>query len=248
MSRHKSRAFVLSAADYRETSKLLHLFCENEGRISVIGRGLRSPKSKKAQLADAFNLLQVGYNLKDGATLGALTSIEPERLFSGLRRHLDAYALGSYWFEIIKTASQARLAPRGLFGLTEQLLQSLDASGYIELPSIRLCLALLEELGFGMQLLRCAECGRPGDLRRFNMNAGAVYCTYCSTGSGRSISLAAPLLQLITALQSPASGPQLDPASTLAFLQLYNEFLTLHLEQRLKTFQFLQDVLGAAKP
>lgn len=244
MARHKSRAFVLSAADYRETSKLLQLFCENEGRISVIARGLRSPKSKKAQLADAFNLLQVNYTLKDGATLGMLTGIEPEHLYSSLRTNLDAYALASYWFEILKVAGQARLAGHEIFQLTDQFLASLHdhpIRGGLKIRSLQLMLGLAQELGFGIQLFACGICGRPDDLRRFSIAAGTAVCSRCQPPVGRALVLPQALS---SALETQfAQSDELFLTAAAAFLNLYNEFLSNHLDHRFTTFAFLSKVM-----
>ncbi|MGI8908406.1 MAG: DNA repair protein RecO [Candidatus Sumerlaeaceae bacterium] len=238
MPRHKSRAFVLSAADYRETSKLLQLFCESEGRISVIARGLRSPKSRKAQIADTFNLLQVTYTLKDGATLGMLTGLEPESLYSKVRSNLDAYALASYWFEILKVAGQARLASHGVFRLTQSFLESLQDAASLNTLSVQLFLDFAQELGFGIQLFECGGCGVSSDIRRFNIASGVSICGRCQSPPGRSLPIPE---SLIPKLSRSADGlsKQINSSSAALFLQLYNEFMSTHLEHRFGTFAFL---------
>jgi DNA repair protein RecO (recombination protein O) len=237
MARHKSRAFVLSAADYRETSKLLQLFCEKEGRISVIARGLRSPKARKAQLADGFNLLQVNYTLKDGATLGMLTGLEPERLYSGLRQNLEAYALASYWFEIIKVAAQSRIAGDEVFRLTDEFLQSLECGG-LSRDGVQLLLDFAQELGFGLQLFACGSCGAREGLRRFSIGAGATYCQNCTPPPGRVLIVPEGQLENIRNAKT-----DLSRAASGAFLKLLNEFLSTHLDHRFATFGFVGQVV-----
>ena len=160
MTMHLSRAFVLSSADYRETSRLVQMFCQNEGRISLIAKGIRSAKSPKAQLLDGFNLLQVKYNLKDGETLGLLTGLEVEKVFGSIRADLSAYARASYWFEIIKIAAQGRLASPAIFATTEKFLTAFehDAKGVSpdqatsESMFTGFLITLCEQLGFGLHL------------------------------------------------------------------------------------------------
>ena len=74
MAQLKTRAFVIDSTPYRETSRLLHVFCSGEGKMSLVARGLQSAKSKKATAAEPFNLVQIGYTAKEGASLGSLTS------------------------------------------------------------------------------------------------------------------------------------------------------------------------------
>lgn len=247
MARHKSRAFIISAADYRETSRLIHLFCENEGRISLIAKGLRSPKSKKATAAEPFSLVQVTYILKEGETLGLLTGIETERIFPGMRARLESYALASYWFEIVRTAAQARLASPEFFGLTESFLESLEGAEDLTELSAWHFGRLLQALGFGADLEACGRCGTEKQLEHFDPALGATVCVRCAEPRHRYLPLARESAGLLSPLFSgrrPDSTAPLAAQARLPFFLILNELLTIHLDQTLRSFQFVKDVVG----
>lgn len=242
---------MISAADYRETSKLIHLFCENEGRISLIGKGLRSPKSKKATAAEPFSLTQVTYHLKEGETLGLLTGIETERTYAGVRAHLESYALASYWFEIVKTAAQARMASPEFFGLTESFLTSLEEARGVSDRTVWHFGRLLQALGFGAEFAECALCGATDLLEHFDPALGATVCARCAQPRRRYLPVARedqrPLARLFGEAE-PASLSLLTNQQLLPFFLILNELLTLHLDQSLRSFRFLRDVLSPVRP
>lgn len=243
MARHKSSAFILDASDYRETSRLLHVFCENEGRISLIAKGLRSPKSRNAALTDSFNLVQITYTLKENATLGILTAIEGDHTFSSLRSRLSAYALANYWFEIIKVAAQARVSSAELFALTRQLLLQLDASSDTALPCWHF-LQLFQLLGFGAQFGVCGDCNSATFMDQFDLSAGTTVCRQCNNPRRRLINLPADLVTHLARAAETQGLPdtELTAGHAFAFLRFANQFLTLHLDHRLRTFAFLESI------
>lgn len=252
MAQHKSRAFVISAADYRETSKLLHLFCENEGRISLIAKGLRSPRSKQATAAEPFSLAQVTYKLKDGETLGLLTGIETERTFAGVRSHLESYALGSFWLEVVNVASQARLASPEFFGLTESFLTALGRSGEPTREVLWHFGRLLQALGFGADFASCAECGAEDLLEHFDPGLGSTVCARCAQPRRRYLPVAGPArgqLSLILSSRFPADPLSLPSREVITnCMVLLNELFTLHLDRQLRSFRFVQDVFTPPAP
>lgn len=241
----KSRAFVLNSVDYRETSKLLHLFCEKEGRISLIAKGLKAPKSRKATAAESFNLVQITYTLKEGATLGLLNGIEPERVFSSVRNRLEAYAMASYWFEIVSHASQARLASPEMFVLTESFLGTLDEERELTTMDAWHFARLLRELGFGAVFGICSNCGRTDTVELFDVRAAATICPQCAGATGRYYRVpasAAEALKQVFAQQRSFPRP-LNAEEAAAFLALLGSLFSLHLDQRMRSFEFMRGIV-----
>ncbi len=83
-------AFVLFRKPYRDTSLLLEIFSRDHGRVGLIARGVRSPRSRWRSRLQPFCALEMGWSLH--GDLGRLTSAEeygparlmaPERLVFG---------------------------------------------------------------------------------------------------------------------------------------------------------------------
>jgi DNA repair protein RecO (recombination protein O) len=206
---------ILSVRAHGETSAVLELFTRQNGRHLGLVYGGRSRKlrpvlqignhveaSWKARIADNlghFSLeLRKGYAaevLDDAAALAGLTSI----------------------------AALARLLPErdphpSLFEITLFVLGYLDDREVWPALLVRWELALLEELGFGLDLTACAATGSQQDL------------IYVSPRSGRAVSAAAgePYKQRLLVLPKfllGRAGDGVSAADVVAGLTLTEHFL-----------------------
>jgi len=68
-------AFVLHSREYRDTSRILDVFSQRHGRLTLFARGARGPKSKLASLLMPFRALLVSWSGRGDAA--QLTAAEP---------------------------------------------------------------------------------------------------------------------------------------------------------------------------
>jgi DNA repair protein RecO (recombination protein O) len=206
---------ILSVRPHGETSAVLELFTRQNGRHLGLVHGGRSRKlrpvlqignhveaSWKARIAD--NLGHFSLELRKGYAAAVLD---------------EAAALAA----LISIAALARLLPErdphpNLFEITLFVLGFLDEREVWPALLVRWELALLEELGFGLDLTACAATGVKTDL------------VYVSPRSGRAVSAAAGapyqgrLLALPKFLLGETAGG-VSAADVLAGLALTEHFL-----------------------
>lgn len=261
MAQHEERALVLDIKDYRETSSILRVFAENEGRISLVAKGLRKPKLTPGTAAlQPFNLVHIRYYLKDGATIGTLANAELQRPSSASRNSLEAYALISYWFEILKESSQERAALTHVFETTIQMLTHQDTHPGLHIQFLRHLLQFYQHLGFAINFHHCPICGtNPAPSRTFSLVHGGIICPTCTNKGHRGITLQPQeqtLIQTLTTTQQtapqhpppPSQNPTpsqhpTDPQTLFDFFTLLHRFLVHHLEHPLKTYTFAETTL-----
>lgn len=180
MSDHAGPAFVLGVTPYRETSAILNVLCRAEGRVSLVARGLRGPRSRGASAAEPFARVRLAYRMKDGAGLGTLTDIEVERRCDAVRGHLDRYALAGFWMEAVGVAAQERASGIDLFDLTDAFLLALDTPEGAAHPFLAGAFGrLLAVTGFAPTLDSCIRCESPGPLPHLDATAGGALCARC---------------------------------------------------------------------
>ncbi|KPV41691.1 hypothetical protein AN478_01010 [Thiohalorhabdus denitrificans] len=148
-------AYVLHRRPYRETSLLVELFSERDGRVGVVARGGRKPR-KGGPVLEPFRPLEVAWtgrgelrNLAGAEAAGPAAALRGEALYLGL-----------YLNELL-----VRLCPRfdpypRVFGVYEHALAAL-AGGERDVPLRRLERCLVEDLGVAPDWERCAGCGAP---------------------------------------------------------------------------------------
>ncbi len=165
--------FVLHRHPYRESSLLLELYSAVHGRLPLVARGARRPRSPWRTLLEPFRPLQIAWSGR--GEVGTLVAAEPEGLAPALHGHTLACAF--YLNELL-----LRLLPRHdpapqLFARYQDTLAALPDPAR-EQPALRLFeLTLLESLGYGLCLDREIADGAAID-------AGVVY-RYCADAGPR---------------------------------------------------------------
>jgi DNA repair protein RecO (recombination protein O) len=157
-NRHDAEpAFVLHSYPFRETSLVVELFTRNAGRIAVVAKGARRPKSALRGVLLAFQPLLVSWSGK--GELQTLIRAEwhgPYHPLKGL-----SLLCGFYLNELLLKLLLRHDAHEQLF---ETYAQTLHALGPQSEPAGILRgfeQALLRELGYAMTLDRDIESGQP---------------------------------------------------------------------------------------
>ena len=145
-------AFLLHHRPYRESSMLLDVFTKEHGRISLIARGVRAPRSKLRSLLQLFSPLLISWQGK--TELMTLQHVEAEGIPIRLRG--DCLLSGLYLNELLVRLLQKQDAHRQLYTIYHSTLLEL-AEGKLHQKSLRLFeKKLLDEIGYGLQLKRTA--------------------------------------------------------------------------------------------
>jgi len=149
--------YVLHTYPYKETSLIVEAFTRNFGRVALLARGARRPRSAMRGVLLSFHPLRLGWS--GSADLGNLISAE----WSGALQPLSGRALmcGFYLNELV-----LRLLPRDdphetLFEVYSQALKQLS-EGNPQASVLRSFeKRLLSELGYAPLLEREAVSGEP---------------------------------------------------------------------------------------
>lgn len=141
-------AYVLHTRPYKETSQIIEVFTHRYGRLGLLARGSRRPKSALRGLLNAFQPLRIGWAGR--GELPALTMAEfagPAAVFTGNR------LLGGFYMNELLIKLVQRNDPHpGLFLLYAQTMGSLSEEAPLE-PELRCFeMGLLRELGYGLNL------------------------------------------------------------------------------------------------
>jgi DNA repair protein RecO (recombination protein O) len=168
--------YVLHLRPYRESSALLEVYTRDHGRVGLVARGVRSPKSRQRGELQLFRPLKLSWSAR--GELGTLTAVESDGAVPGLR---GAALYSGFYLNELLVRLLARHDPHpALYALYESGLQRLAAEAYVE-PVLRLFeKRLLEEIGYGL-LLDCeAQDGEPIEPQRYydyHLESGPVAVT-----------------------------------------------------------------------
>lgn len=150
--------YVLHSRNYRETSQLVDFYSRDFGRFSVVARGSRGSRSKKKSASITLQpfvpLLASWRGKGDLKTLTAYESFGSVELLQG-----RALYIGFYLNELLCRLMPEHIPDKDLFDRYAILLATLPEQADPE-PELRIFeLALLEELGYGINLITDAVDG-----------------------------------------------------------------------------------------
>ena len=234
---------VLREVKYKESSKILTILTEEEGKITAEAKGVLRKGSKCAAAAQAL----VWSELTVSEYRGRYTLTEGSVLedFSSLRQDLGDYALGCYFAELMEAVSDEdrpdsallHLGLNALFALSRKLYDAEHIKAVFELRLA--CLA-----GFAPALERCAVCGeRDPDQPRLSVLGGALHCAGCAPDApGKSLTLCRASLAAMRRVA--AADPKkiysfaLDEASAKRFHAACEEYILSQLDRGFRTLDY----------
>ncbi|WP_087023791.1 DNA repair protein RecO [Thaumasiovibrio subtropicus] len=153
------RGFVLQAKPYSETSLIIDLFSESVGRISLMAKGARGKRSALKGALQPFTPLLLKWSGK--GAMKTLRHAEPISLAIPLSGPMLYSAL--YLNEILSRVLEDNTAYPQLFLDYLNALRELAQTQNPEPALRRFELALLVQLGYGIDFLHCAGSGEEVD-------------------------------------------------------------------------------------
>ncbi len=140
-------AYILHSREYRDTSRILDVFSQRHGRLTLFARGARGPKSKLASLLMPFRALLVSWSGRGDAA--QLTAAEPNG--EALRLPARQVLSGFYLNELIINLTTRHDPQPGLFEDYAGALRRLASVAAPE-PALRIFeKRLLAHLGYGVE-------------------------------------------------------------------------------------------------
>lgn len=241
----RTRALILQAFPYGDTSKILRLYTLEHGLRSVIAKGAQRPKSRYGGLLEPFTEGEAMFYIREGRDLHTLSGFDLLRSRQSLGRDLAAFAGASLLSELALRFGTEDPHPDLYIAITRSLDRTAAASpermaGSV-LSGVWEAIALL---GYRPELAACVVCGRAlseSEAVRFDVQAGGTACTGCRP-AGRAVdpTTRAEVNRMVDGLDGEA--PPTDPGLHRALLRV---FLSTHLaaEQPLRSLEmFLQEV------
>ena len=243
----RTKGLILREVRYKEADRILTVFSESKGKITVTAHGAYSKKNKLAAATQGLTYSDFDLEYRNGRyTVREASVIEA---FSGLRKDISKYYLAFYFLEIIdafsfeevEDAGILRLALNSLFALSNSLCPDSQIKAAFEL---KLCASI----GFEPSLSVCSECGREDPAEPlFCPESGAVCCRTCYRPSmGTAIPLETPLLEAMRYIIRANLKSFLSfslPEELLPDLdRICEHFFRIHTERKFSTLELWKSV------
>ncbi len=149
----KTAAIVLRTVDFQETSKIVTLLTKTHGKLGVIAKGAKRPKSKFASLMETGNILDVILFLKNTRSVQTLSEASFKEKTFNIRYDFEKMAVSTAVIEMIYQLLHDNEINEPMYDFAETFfvwLNQTDKNVRNLFPYLQLRLA--ELMGIGLQL------------------------------------------------------------------------------------------------
>jgi DNA repair protein RecO (recombination protein O) len=183
----KDKGICIRTTDYSESSQILTFFTAQNGKLSLIAKGAKRPKSSFSGPVELCTVGDMVFSLRDSEKLGTLTEFNPTFFGFTLRKKLLAINCGLFACELLNLFTKELDPHPTMFDEAMIFLQKLEENSDDKvLPFLILFeFALLSETGSKPLCDCCANCKRKfaGDWQHFYFSslANGFICRDCES-------------------------------------------------------------------
>lgn len=240
---YRTESIVLRRYDSGEADRIVTLFTPEFGKLRVVARGIRKPKSKLASLVETFThsslLLGRGHNMDVVAQGEVLNAFTP------LKSNLERSGCAFYVAELVSRFTADHAETRVLFDLLANTLNSLCTEVRMGFLLRHFDMNLLQCVGYRPNLHRCVTCNarlKP-ESNYFSPSGGGVLCPACFGSEPVSRPISVNAIKALRLLQSNdfanASRVRLGGELTLELEQLMRSYVEYLLERKVQSAVWL---------
>lgn len=242
----RTEAVVLRRLDLGEADRLIVAYSPEHGKMRLVAKGVRRPKSRKAGHLEPFT--RVRLLIARGRELNLITQAEAVETFGALRRDLQRLGEASYVVELIDRFTLDEAGSRGTYALLLDTLSRL-ALGRPAPAVLRFFeLRLLEELGYRPEFFRCVQCSseiRP-EAQAFAPALGGAICPSCRRRHPAARPLSLEALKVLRHYSrsgfETAAAPEVRAGVRAEVEGHLEAYLTHLLERTLNSPRFLRQI------
>ena len=224
-------ALLLRTVAYGESDVIATLFCETEGKLGVMVRGGRKSTKRVGGALEPFHTMEARIDDR-GGELATLREARIVKVRSGIVASLEAIDAAGTALRWVRHVCPPRTREPEAWGTLNDLLDALDASadaGGARVALAEAGLRLLSDVGYGLDLERCIQCGRecpPERSARVDPARGGLVCSAC--GGGRVIVSAGLRARGIAAANRADDAPRMTPEDAAEILAVVDAAMAAH--------------------
>jgi len=243
---YQTEAIIIKKTKLGEADRILALYTPHLGKIQVVAKGVRRPRSK---LSGHLELLTHSLvSLARGRNLDTVTGSQTINSFLPLKSDLWLTSCALYVTELVNQFTADHVENYPLFQVLRETLTELCRANNRELTLRYFEIHLLNEVGYRPQLQQCVACRTPLEptTNSFCPGVGGMLCPNCSPSQPFSYPLSVNTQKVLRLLQnsdySTVSRLKIDAELSRELEKVMGNYLKYLLEREIKSAAWL-DIL-----
>jgi len=173
----KCEGIVIRSTDYGESNKVVTIYTREWGKIGVMARGAKKPKSRLSAITQLFTH---GYFLvQKGTGMASLQQGEMVTSMRSIREDIFLTAYASFVVELTDKSTEDSKSNPFLFELLYQTLHYINEGYDPDILADIFAIKILNVLGLNPVLNQCSVCGSTDGTFAFSIREGGLICHRC---------------------------------------------------------------------
>lgn len=238
METRRADGFILKSVDWSESSKILTVFTDLYGKISLMVKGAKRPNSTFRGQLETGCIVQFVYDFKEGRDVQIAKDASVRDLYSiALTENYSRFTSFLSCLEFTDILLEKDDPHPDIFSSLQSITIHLSTSKHPESFMIRYILELVDFLGFKLHLTECGVCGNPLEKQYQYSPKDGILCENCF---GLSIfSDMKPLMyKCLRAIESLSLAEldkvSINPQLLNDILFLFKEYIEHHFNMKLQ--------------
>jgi len=242
----KTEGIIIKSRDYGEGNKILTIYSPQMGKLSMMARGAKKPKSR---LSASTQLFTYGsYLMQKGSpnSMGTLSQGEIIESHRELRQHLKLTSYAAYFTELLDKLVEEGEASSSLFQLLLTIFRYLIEEKDAEILARLFEMKMFMVSGYRPVVTHCVSCENTDQLQHFSIREGGILCNRCLHQDPHVLRVqpnTIKLLQLFYHIQLDRIGQiNVKPETKKELEKIMWLFMDQHTPLRLKSRNFLEQM------
>ncbi|MHA6259463.1 DNA repair protein RecO [Sporosarcina sp. CAU 1771] len=174
---NKWEGIIIRSIPYGESNSIVTLFTKEAGKVTVMARGAKKPRSRLAALTQLFT--HGSFLIRQGRGMGTLEQGEQLDSMRHIREDLEATAYASYIVEIVDRLTEDNERIVGVYDLLYDALHTISEQYDPEAISLFVEWKMLLVGGINPTLHQCANCHATEGEFAFSFREIGFLCHRC---------------------------------------------------------------------
>ncbi|MEO0216883.1 MAG: DNA repair protein RecO [candidate division WOR-3 bacterium] len=177
----KTRGIVLRTFPFKESSLICSFFTEKFGKIKLLAKGARRPKSKFCGTLEPFSHNEIVFYKKEFKELYTLADAVVIENFASIRSEILKFNACEVLCEFFEKSMSPEESDRNVYNLLLSFVREVqkDSESHIRSLTLQYLLKALKLIGVAPHLKDCVRCHKEvymGDRIGFSFGAGGIIC------------------------------------------------------------------------
>lgn len=237
----KTEVIILQGMDYRETSRIITAFSEGFGRIKLIAKGVRNPKSRMAAALQSFVNAEIVFYKKETSEIYLVKEAEMVEFFWDIHNNLLRFNYAAVIADFLSNLVATEQVSKTLYRYSLFTLHRINQGKKEDLPFIltQFLMKSASIIGFRVELEKCTACGRKGFSPHYFSNPkGGILCEKCRKSDLHAVEMSKSVYHFMKKGREHEEAGYYQKMRTEDFREvflLFSNWFNYHTHRTLKT-------------